>query len=155
MADSVGQVTALTTITPIIPERVEALKQILQGVQKDPDASVAKIATIHYARWVIIDNDTRMLFTSNFDGEFEKYLRDFVRDLPHGLDRIWGNCVGYPGTNPFEPFIEYVRQHSFFNNCFYAAYPNLTVQDVLNAQKWREAGRKIVQPMQQFLTETA
>ena len=155
MADTIGQATALTTITPIIPERVEILKQVLEAVQQNPDSSVAKISTIHYARWVIIDNDTRMLFTSNFDGGFEDYLKDFVRELPEGLDRIWGNCVGYPGTNPFEPFIEYVRAHSYFNNCFYSAYPNLTVKDVLNGQKWRDAGRKLVQPMQEFLTETS
>jgi len=155
MADSIGQVTALTTITQIIPERVDTLKQVLAAVQQNPDASIAKILTIHYARWVIIDNDTRLLFTSNFDGGFEDYLKDFVRELPQGLDRIWGNCVGYPGTNPFEPFIAYVREYSYFNNCFYAAYPDLTVKDVINGQKWRDAGRRLVQPAQQFLTETS
>lgn len=155
MADNVGQVTALTVITPVIPEKVEELKQILEATQQNPNSSVGKIATIHFARWVLIDNDTRMLFTSNFDGSFEEYLKDFVRELPTGLDRIWGNCVGYPGTSPFEPFMAYVRAHSYFNNCFYAAYPDLTVKDVLNSQKWRDAGRKIVQPLQEFLTETS
>lgn len=155
MADTVGNVTALTVITPINPVRLATLKEVLQSVQSNPDATVAKISTIHFARWVIIDNDTRLLFTSNFDGGFEDYLKDFVRELPQGLDRIWSNCVGYPGTKPFESFMAYVRAHSYFNNCFFAAYPNLTVKDVLNGQKWRNAGRKVVEPMQLFLTETS
>jgi hypothetical protein len=151
--DSIGRVTALTVITPIVPEQLPRLKAVLENVQQNPSESIARISTIHFARWVIIDNDTRLLFTSNFDGPFEDYIRDFVRVTPDGLDNIWGNCIGYPGSIPIEPFFDYINQHSFANNTFYAAYPHLTVPDVLNCEKWREAGRKIVGPMQEFLTE--
>jgi hypothetical protein len=155
MADNVGQVTALTTIAPIIPERLQQLKAVLANVQANPSQSIAKIATIHFARWVIIDNETRLLFTSNFDGTFEDYIQDFVREIPEGLDAIWGNCVGYPGSQPIEGFFDYINQHKFFNDTFYAAYPHLTVSDVLNCEKWREAGRAIVGPMQQYLIQVS
>lgn len=152
MADSVGKVTALTVITPIIPEKLEILKNVLAAIQQNPSTSIAKIATIHFARWVIIDKDTRLLFTSNFDGSFETYIQDFVREMPQGLDRIWGNCVGYPGSIPIEPFFDYINTHKYFNNTFYCAYPDVTVPDINNAMKWRDAGRKIVGPMQDYLT---
>lgn len=155
MTDSVGVVTALTTIAPIIPERLQQLKAVLANVQANPSQSIAKISTIHFARWVIIDNDTRLLFCSNFDGTFEDYIQDFVREIPEGLDAIWGNCVGYPGSNPIEDFFKYINQYKFANNTFYAAYPHLTVPDVLNCEKWRIAGRKIQGPMQEFLTDVS
>lgn len=140
MVDTLGKVTALTVITPINPEKLDTLTLVLQGIQENPDSSVALIGTIHFARWVIIDNGTRLLFTSNFDGSLMGYLKDFVNKIPDGLDRIWGNCVGYPGSRPFEVFEKYVMDHSFSNNCFYSSYPHLTVQDVLSGEKWRQAG---------------
>ncbi len=155
MANNVGQVTALTVITPIIPEKLCDLKMILAGIQADPSTSIAKISTIHFARWVIIDDETRLLFTSNFDGLFEDYIQDFVRETPEGLDRIWENCVGYPGSIPIDSFFDYINKHKFDNNAFYAAYPHLTVPDINNCEKWREAGREIVGPMQQFLTDVS
>jgi hypothetical protein len=153
MADNVGQVTALTVITPIIPERLNTLKQVLAAIQANPSSTIAKISSIHFARWVVFDRDARLLFTSNFDGSFEDYIKDFVRDIPDGLDRIWGNCVGYPGSLPIDPFFAYIRAHSVPNTCFYAAYPHLTVKDVLNCEKWRTAGRKLVPAAQAFLVD--
>ena len=155
MSDSVGRVTALTTIAPIVPEKLEQLKLVLANVQEHPSQSIAKISTIHFARWVIIDNGTRLLFTSNFDGTFEDYIQDFVREIPEGLDAIWGNCEGYPGSVPIEAFFNYIKANTFPNNTFYAAYPHLTVPDVKDCEKWREAGRKIVGPMQEFLTDVS
>jgi hypothetical protein len=153
MANSIGQVTALTAIADIVPERLEILKQTLESIQLHPDMALSKISTIHFARWVLIDNNTRLLFTSNFDGTFEDYIQDFVREIPNGLDRIWGNCVGYPGSRPIEGFFNYIKSHSFDNICFYAAYPDLTVSEIQSARHWKAAGQKLVQPLQDYLTE--
>ncbi|MCZ6860457.1 MAG: hypothetical protein O7I42_09305 [Alphaproteobacteria bacterium] len=133
-----GNITELTVITPIIEGRSETLRQVLQGIQISPDSPIKKISTIHYARWVIFDNDTRLLFTSNFDGTWKKYLEDFVNLIPDGLDAIWGNCVGYPGATPFEGFAKYVRDHQIKTDLFYAAYPEVTVKGVLKALDWEK-----------------
>jgi hypothetical protein len=130
MSVTVGQVTAMTVITPIKPGMADKLKQVLQSIQASPDSLIRKINTIHYARWVIIDNDTRLLFTSNFDGTGEQYLGDFVNMLPEGLDAIWSNCVDYPGVKSMESFIAYVRAHEVDAALFYAAYPDTTVNQV-------------------------
>ena len=78
MSVTVGQVTAMTVITPIKPGSAGALRQVLQGIQASPDKLLQKINTIHYARWVIIDEGTRLLFTSNFDGTADQYLKQFL-----------------------------------------------------------------------------
>lgn len=132
MGVTVGQVTAMTVITPIKPGMAGKLRQVLQGIQAAPNSLIQKINTIHYARWAIIDNDTRLLFTSTFDGTGEQYLGDFVNMIPEGLDQIWNNCVGYPGARS-EAFKAYVREHEVNADVFYAAYPNTTVKQVLDA----------------------
>ena len=141
ISNNVGQVTELTVITPIIEGREQSLRQVLQGIQASSDSPIKKISTIHYARWVIIDDDRRLLFTSNFDGTWEQYLRDFVNLAPEGLDMIWSNCVGYPGAVPYEGFAQYVRDHQIRADLFYAAYPAASVKHVLKALDWEEKTR--------------
>ncbi len=133
-----GNITELTVITPIIEGRSETLRQVLQGIQISPDSPIKKISTIHYARWVIFDDDTRLLFSSNFDGTWKDYLEDFVNLIPDGLDAIWGNCVGYPGATPFEGFANYVHDHQIKTDLFYAAYPEVTVKHVIKALDWEQ-----------------
>ena len=138
ISKTICQVTELTVITPIIQGKAETLRQVLKGIQISPDSPIKRISSIHYARWVIFDNDTRLLFTSNFDGTWEKYLRDFVKLAAGGLDAIWSNCVGYPGAEPYENFAAYVRGHQIETSLFYAAYPAATVQTVIKALDWEQ-----------------
>lgn len=134
---TIGKVTELTLITPITKGKAPQLRQILQGIQVTPDSPIKKISTIHFARWVIFDNDTRLLFTSNFDGTWIDYLRDFSVLAPDGLDLIWSNCDGYPGARNFDAFTGWVRSYQIKVDLFYPAYPNATVKDVLQALDWK------------------
>jgi hypothetical protein len=135
---TIGVVTELTLITPIITGKDVELAAILAQVQANPSAIIGQISTIHFARWVIIDNGKgdggkNLLFTSNFDGTWQSYLGDFAVKIPQGLDEIWGHCVGYPGCNPFDPFCQWVDQYQVVTNCFYPAYPASTVVDIKRA----------------------
>ena len=77
ISKTIGQVTELTVIAPLKPGAAASLRQVLGALQVSPDSPIKQISTIHFARWVVIDNDQRLLFTSNFDGSWETYLRDF------------------------------------------------------------------------------
>jgi hypothetical protein len=72
--------TEMTLITKIVPAKLEQLKQVLAGI-KDPSGPdlIALIGTVHFARWVIIDNGRRLLFDSKFDGSVDQYLTDSPR----------------------------------------------------------------------------
>ena len=39
---------------------------------------LARVGTIHFARWVVIDQGRRVLFCSNYDGSLESYMDDFI-----------------------------------------------------------------------------
>ncbi len=135
---TIGQVTEITVITPIREGSVDRLRQVLAGIQASPESPIKRISSIHFARWVIFDNGTRLLFTSNFDGTWEKYLRDFVELAADGLDAIWSNCVGYPGAKPFEGFAKYVQENQIKTDLFYPAYPGASVKQVLKALDWEQ-----------------
>ncbi len=135
ISKTIGVVTEITVIAPLKVGGAVRLRQVLNALQTNPDSPIKQIDTIHFARWVIFDNDTRMLFTSNFDGEWETYLRDFAVKTPDGMDAIFGNCEGYPleGCRDFEAFKQYVRQHQVMTDLFYAAYPDSSVAAVKKA----------------------
>ena len=148
MGKTVGQVTELTAIAPIKTGQLESLRQVLRGVQANPSAALEKIATIHYARWVIIDNGTRLLFTSNFDGTWDQYIDDFSELLAQGMDRIFGHCEGYPGARPIEPFKAYIREHQIEADVYYAAYPEATVRQVRKALRVLNAFEQLLDEAQ-------
>jgi hypothetical protein len=135
VSKTIGQVTELTVIAPLKPGAAASLRQVLNGLQVTPESPIKQIGTIHFARWVIIDNDSRLLFTSNFDGSWENYLRDFSQKTPEGMDRIFGHCDGYPdgGCRDFEAFKDYVAKYQVTTDLFYAAYPETSVKGVIEA----------------------
>jgi hypothetical protein len=135
ISKTIGQVTELTCICPLKPGAAATLRHVLGALQISPNSPIKQINTIHFARWVIFDNDTRLLFTSNFDGSWEDYLRDFSVKTPEGMDKIFGHCDGYPpgGCADFEAFKAYVHKCQVPTDLFYAAYPETSVKGVLEA----------------------
>ncbi len=130
---TIGQVTELTVMAPLKPGAAVSLRRVLSALQTSADSPIKKINSIHFARWVIFDGDQRLLFTSNFDGSWEEYLRDFSQITPDGMDRIFAHCEGYPagGCRDFEAFKAYVAAHQVATDLFYAAYPESSVAAVL------------------------
>ena len=60
---------------------------------------LARIYTIHSARWVPLDNRTRMYFASNYDGSLESYMDDFINKAGFGLNLSFSSAIGYPQTD--------------------------------------------------------
>ena len=46
-------------------------------------------------RFVFLDNDTKMLFATAFDGEWDPYIDDFVTKIPDYLDIL--DCASKAG----------------------------------------------------------
>ncbi len=60
------------------------------------DANLAGVKTIHFARWVFLDNGRRVVFASNYDGSVESYMDDFIDKVAWGLNGVFSNGLGYP-----------------------------------------------------------
>jgi hypothetical protein len=99
---------------------------------------LARVRTIHFARWVWIDPGQRILFLSNYDGSLEGYMDDFINKVGFGLNLVFSNGVGYPttnwlvldGCNDERKFKEYLRRHQLPTDVWYGAYRDLTAVDL-------------------------
>ena len=165
----VGGVSEVTLFTPIKQGTVpgesrtyeERLGDELASVQRRILAGrptpIGRIASIHFARWVILvpghylhyDPDgivaghayrSWLLFTSNFDGDMKSYLNDFSAFLADDVDRIWGNCEGYPpeGSRNFDAYWAYAKKHQLTTQAFYSGYPGLSVARVHELATFRQ-----------------
>jgi hypothetical protein len=107
--------------------------------------ALAKIQSIHFARWTLIDGGRRLLFFSNFDGSWQSYLGEFVDKSPAGITAIWSNCVGFPKTDGLTgggaaweaSFRAYVRDHQTPTAVWYGAYRNLSIRNINNNSRIR------------------
>ncbi len=109
-----------------------------------------QLSTIHYARWVLMENDERLLFCSNFDGSWDQYLRDFVivankkvptkyhPNIMPWMDLIWGNCVGYPGTDDYFAFTSWVRSQMIPTTLYFPSITDTTVRDIAWLRQFKQ-----------------
>ena len=98
---------------------------------------LARVSTIHFARWVFLDDKKRLLFASNYDGSLESYMDDFINKVGFGLNVVFSNGLGYPRTNWLfldgakdeQKFKNFLRRHQLPTEVWYNAHPGLTVLD--------------------------
>ncbi|WP_164209517.1 hypothetical protein, partial [Stenotrophomonas maltophilia] len=59
---------------------------------------LGSMRTIHFAHWARVNNNSRLMFFSNFDQTWESYLDDFIEKAHAGLTLAWSCGVGFPPT---------------------------------------------------------
>ena len=99
---------------------------------------LARVHTIHFARWVYLDNRQRMYFASNYDGSLEAYMDDFINKVGFGLNVVFSNGVGYPrtawlllkGSKNEQKFKYHLRRHQLPTEVWYNAHAGLTAFDL-------------------------
>jgi hypothetical protein len=104
------------------------------------EGRLGSISSIHFARWVVINDGQRLVFFSNFDGSWENYLGDFIDKAASGLTAVWSNTVGFPktrlliwaGARDEKRFKAYARNSQVLTQVWYSAYRDLTVQNINN-----------------------
>jgi hypothetical protein len=95
---------------------------------------LARVHTIHSARWVYIDGGKRLYFASNYDGSLESYMDDFINKVAFGLNVVFSNGIGYPRTNWLildgakdeQSFKYFIRRHELPTEVWYDAQAGLT-----------------------------
>jgi hypothetical protein len=104
---------------------------------------LARVPSIHFARWVFIDRKKRLVFCSNYDGSLESYMDDFINKVSFGLNVVFSNGIGYPRTNWLvsqgakdeQKFKYFIRRHELPTEVWYNGHSGLTNFDLLrNAQ---------------------
>ena len=99
---------------------------------------LARVPSIHFARWVFIDNKRRLVFCSNYDGSLESYMDDFINKVAFGLNVVFSNGIGYPTTNWLffqgakdeQKFKYFIRRHELPTEVWYDGHSGLTNFDL-------------------------
>jgi len=122
-----GKVSELTVIAPFAPggaKRLRALLRLLNGNFR----AGAKVGTLHNMRFVFLDNDTKFLFATAYDGEWDPYIEDFATKIPDDMDIIFSAFEGWPGIH--SPKVkDWIVEHQIPADGWYVAHPDLTVAE--------------------------
>jgi len=128
-----GKVSELTGLFPFAEgggKRLRGLLQLLEGNFQGADA----VGTVHDMRFVFLDNDTKLLFATAYDGEWDAYIDDFATKIPNALDLLFCDAVGWPGIR--SPKVkDWIVEHQISAEAWYVASPNLTVADTRRLER--------------------
>ena len=130
-----GKVSELTAILPIKPsaaKRMRAFLELLHGSLGNQ--GVDRVGTVHDMRFVFLDNDTKLLFCTAYDGDWDPYIDDFGTKIPDILDLQFGEVEGWPGIR--SPKIkDFIVKYQIPAHFWYVANPNLTVVETRRLEK--------------------
>jgi len=106
---------------------------------------LARVQTIHFAHWLFLDDKSRVLFVSNYDGSHQGYMDDFINKVGWGLNLLFSNGVGWPrtrwlifgGSRIEQSFKYYQRRHQVPTQVWYKAYPGLALVEMKRNQRIR------------------
>ncbi len=123
-----GKVSELTIIVPLAPGGAQRLRAFLKVLRGNLSQGADKVGTLHTMRFVFFDNDTRLLFATSYDGDWDTYIDDFVTKIPDYLDIIDSAWDGWPGIR--DPGAkDYLARHQITAEGWYVAHPDLTVAE--------------------------
>jgi hypothetical protein len=121
---NVSELTSVLTFAQGGAKRLRGLLQLLEGNFRGAD----RVGTLHDMRFVFLDNDTKLLFATAYDGEWDAYIDDFVTKIPNALDLLFCNIEGWPGIH--DPTVkDWLVQHQVAAEAWYVASPDLTVAE--------------------------
>jgi hypothetical protein len=139
-----GEVSELTAIMPLKSGGAEKLRKFFKLVGGNL-AGAGQVGTLHNMRFVFLDGDTKLLFATAYDGEWDPYIDDFATKIPEFMDYLFGNVEGWPGiTSPAVK--DFIVQYQLPAEAWYVAHPNLTVAGATRL-------KRLDRTVQNFLTE--
>jgi hypothetical protein len=108
--------------------------------------TLSGLNTIHFARWVRMNDNRGLFFSSNYDGSLESYMNDFIDKAFWGLNAIFSNGDGFPrtrflffgGITDEKAYKKLLPTRQAPSNVWYSAYPHLTTKNIANNEAIRQ-----------------
>jgi len=123
------KVSELTIIVPLAAGGARRLRAFLRLLGGNLKRGGDLVGTLHNMRFVFLDNDTKLLFATTYDGEWDAYIDDFVANIPDYLDIIDSAWEGWPGIRS-PGAKDYLAKHQITAEGWYVAHPDLTVAEI-------------------------
>jgi hypothetical protein len=146
---TVGPTSEFSLFFRVKPGDGDVLRAALRDLQDTPgyrpgDYGMA-ISSIHEARFVLFDDDTRLAFITSFDGPWDAYMEDFFTSGPTLalFDAIFRHTEGYDGLPDLaavKAFVLSAQQSAVA----YARNYGGTVKEVRKAQRVNAAFQQVL-----------
>ena len=132
-----GKVSELTLIFRFVPGGAKRLRALLQVMEAN--FGTEKIATVHDQRFVFLDNDTKLLFATAYDGDsWDTYLDEFATKIPDELDMLFSELEEFPGFR--DPSVkDWIAKYQIPAQSWYVAHPDLTVVEAARQKRVNKA----------------
>jgi hypothetical protein len=122
------------------PAAFSALRKTVDDLQALPTdknpvvASLNRLGTVHFARFVFLGDDQLAVITT-YDGDFDTYINDFIDEIGDVFNALLEHVDAtlVPVQSHRAAFLKFVRDHDL--RCvgpFYSAYPQRTVLDIVD-----------------------
>lgn len=131
--------TPLQTILPIkapVDVHSQALRQVLAMGAPFIEKVLQDSKMVHFASFVFVENDSKLILFTMYDGDFDTYISHFAREFGHLFDRFFSHMAVQPvmpiRDHPFE-FVQYLKRYVVapVENYYFSAYPETTTDRIV------------------------
>jgi len=144
---SVGSTSEFSLFFHVKPGHADAIREALRALQKSPGYRPGDydlpIATIHEARFVLFDGDTRLLFATSFDGPWDAYMEDFASKPLHLFDAIFRHVEGYEGLPDLAAVKGFIMSAQVTASAYARNYGG-TVKEIRKAERVNVAFQQVL-----------
>ena len=132
-----GVVSELTVIAPFTEGGAKRLRGVLELLNGNFEGA-EKVGTVHDMRFVFLDNDSKLLFATAYDGDWDPYIDDFATKIPDYMDILFACFEGWPGIRSPE-VKDFIALYQVPASAWYVANPSLTVVEARRLQNVSKA----------------
>jgi hypothetical protein len=144
---SVGSTSEFSLFFHVKPGHEEDVREALRMLQKSPGYRPGDydlpIATIHEARFVLFDDDRRLLFATSFDGPWDAYMEDFASKPLQLFDPIFQHVEGYGGLPNLAAVKEFILSAQVTAPAYARNYSG-TVKEIRKAERVNRAFQQVL-----------
>ena len=143
----VGSVSEFSLFFRVLPGHGDALRGALTDLQHSPGYRPGDyempIASIHEARFVLFDDDTRLLFATSFDGPWDAYMEDFASKPLQLFAAIFEHVKGFDGLPDLNAVKEFILGAQVTAAAYARNYPG-TVKEHRKANRLLDAFQEVL-----------
>lgn len=126
-----------------VAENAEKLRQTIAVAAPRIEMKLDEARHVHFAWFMLLDNDTRLGLFTAFDGSFDEYLKHFGRTVGPLFDSLFQYLEDAPPQPVADHPEAFVAKARLYNTApvggyFYSAYPSAAVTAIQHALKERQ-----------------
>ena len=144
---TVGPTSEFSLFFHVRPGDEQEIRKAITELQSSPGYRPGDyelpIAVIHEARFVLFDDDTRLLFATSFDGTWDSYMEDFASKPLKLFDAIFRHVEGYDGLPDLAAVKRFIQNAQQSASGYSRNYGG-TVKEIKRSQQVNAAFQRVL-----------